>query len=163
MNLVTINYLTNEKVNVQYVDGNTIIVPHPESKDRVQKINGAIIKTGLGRLMLSAGSITLSRSEILKIHDEEYVKEVEHYCQLNKEHRFYRNSDMSINNIDSLASIYAAIASVLGAVQLSCSGCKVRVKDIELMYEKENKTPPIFKNDYPRRVFLQCSSARSSC
>ena len=131
-------------------------IPHQESKDRVQKINGATHHTGLNALMVSAGSVSLQRSDILKIHDKDYVKEVEHYCRLNEEHVFSNldeQLDLSIKGFDSLSSIYAAVASVMGAVQLTCTNCAIGTADIEKKYRTQRKTPPVFRSKYPRRVF----------
>ena len=130
--------------------------PHQESRDRVLKINGALKQTGLISLMINAGSVSLGRSDILKIHDKDYIKDLEHYCKLNKPHRFLINNkevDLSIKNFDSLSSIYAATASVMGAVQLTCTDCKVGTKDIENFMIREKKTPPVFRSKYPGRVF----------
>jgi acetoin utilization deacetylase AcuC-like enzyme len=131
-------------------------VPHQESRDRVMKINGATHHTGLNALMVTAGSVSLQRSDILKIHDKDYLKEVEHYCKLNQEHCFANldgDLDLSIKNFDSLSSIYAAVASVMGAVQLTCTDCQIGTGDIAKRYRDQGKIPPEFRSKFPRRVF----------
>lgn len=130
--------------------------PHHESRDRVLKINGALKKTGLVPLMVIAGSVSVQRSDILKIHDKDYVKDLEHQCKLNKPHvfsEFDEYLDLSIKDFNSLSSIYAAIASVMGAVQLTCTNCEIGTKDISTFFIKENKIPPNFRSKYPNRVF----------
>jgi acetoin utilization deacetylase AcuC-like enzyme len=148
------NCARHQQMDTTHPSGRT--TPHQESRDRVLKINGATHHTGLNALMVSAGSVSLQRSDILKVHDKDYVKEVEHYCKLNEEHCFAnldQDLDLSIKNFDSLAAIYAAVASVMGAVQLACTDCQIGTADIETKYRDQKKTPPKFRSKFPRRVF----------
>jgi acetoin utilization deacetylase AcuC-like enzyme len=141
-------------VQLPQEDGTGKARPHQESRDRVLKINGAIHHTGLNALLITAGSISLRRSDFLTVHTKEHTKYVEHICQLNKPaHLKESYTDLSITDFSSLESIYAAIASVMGAVNIVCSDCQISTKDIKLRYKSEGKTPPKFRSRVPRRVF----------
>jgi acetoin utilization deacetylase AcuC-like enzyme len=158
INMVSYIYDDNCALHQQMdtVNSNGKKVPHQESSDRVQKINGATHHAGLNALMISAGSVSLRRSDILNIHNKDYVKNIEHYCKLNEEHCFSEIDeylDLSIKNFDSLSSIYAAVSSVMGAVQLACTDCQIGTAEIEAKYRKQKKTAPKFRSKFPRRVF----------
>lgn len=130
------------------------LVPHQESKHRVMKINGAVHSTGLNSLLVTGGSVDLKRSDFLKIHTKEYSKYMEHVCRLNKPTEFDPpSSEVSITNFMSLEAIYAAIASVKGAINIVCSDRPISTKEIKEKYKSEKKTNPIFRSNIPHRVF----------
>lgn len=136
------------------LDGEGVLRPHQESPDRVTKINGALGITGLTNLIIHGGSIPLKRSDILKVHTKEYAHIVEHICKLNKPGRLPEPStEISINDFSSIESIFAAMASVMGAVNLVCSDCHISTNAIAKLYKDKKMTPPKYRTNVPTRAF----------
>lgn len=144
----------HEQIPNKDKDGN--FFPHQESKHRVMKINGAVHSTGLSDILIKSGSVDLKRSDLLKIHTKDHIDYVEEVCKCDKPQLFKDPyEDVSITNFSSLESIYAAVASVKGAMNIICSDNQVSTKQLKKQYKnKENKKiRPLFRSTVPRRVF----------
>lgn len=129
-------------------------IPHQESRHRVQKINGALHTTGLGSIFFTGGSIDLKRSDLFKVHTKDYIKCVEDTCKQNKPVHFPPPStEISITDFSSLESIYAAPASVMGAVNLVCVGTQISTQKLRESLAKNKKIKPNYISNHPKRVF----------
>lgn len=127
---------------------------HQESKFRVAQINGAICKSDLNSLMVTSGSVDLTRTDLLRVHSKEYIKHMEDKCRLNRPgHLDPPSFETTFTNIKTLEAIYAAASSVKGAVNLVCRKPLIGLKEIKRKYKKAKKTPPIYKSNRPSYVF----------
>jgi acetoin utilization deacetylase AcuC-like enzyme len=151
LNMAIYIYDDKCKGHEQVTDGG---LPHQESKLRVMQINGALNTTGLTNILVTGGSIGLKRSNILSVHNPDYVAYLESICGNNKPAVLDKPcSDLSITNSQSLEAMHAAAASVLGAVNLICSGCEVDTSAIKKQCRKEKIYPPVYRSTVPRRAF----------
>lgn len=129
-------------------------VPHQESPDRVAKINGAIRVTGLNQIMFHAGTISLKRADFLRAHVKEYTQTIEDVCKQNRPAELPPPStETSITDFNSLESIFAAVASVMGGVNVACSGAKISTAQIIDSYKQKQMIPPRYKSEIPKRIF----------
>jgi acetoin utilization deacetylase AcuC-like enzyme len=142
----------HEQIPNKDADGK--LVPHQESKKRVTQINECVKKTGLSTLLISSGSVDLKRSDLLKIHTRKHVEYVEEVCKENKP-RLFKDpyTDVSISNFSSLESIYAAVASVKGAINQVCSNNQISIKHLKKQHKKNKTKRSIYRSNIPKRSF----------
>ena len=136
---------------------------HQESPNRTKIIRNALKKYGFLEFIRRTGSVDIKKSDLIKVHDLLYVESIIKYAKLNKPVIIPSNSaelyanpdavplpspDISMKNIDSLASILAAAASVMGAVDTICGDFKLR-KNLRLKKHKTDKLKKVFCNVRP--------------
>src|SRR5579872_7406730 len=112
---------------------------HQESPHRTSIIRKAIEKYKLDEFMIKSGSITLTKQDMYAVHDKEYIELLITNGKLNRPIRFNDSDDLSMLNIDSLESIFAAAASVLGAVDTVCGKFMVDMRDTRYMSKRIRK------------------------
>lgn len=136
---------------------------HQESPNRTKIIRNALKKYGFLEFIRRTGSIDIRKNDLIQVHDLMYIESIIKYTKLNKPAIIPSNSaelyvnpdakplpspDISIQGIDSLASILAAAASVMGAVDTICGGFKLR-KDLSLKKHNTTKLRKVFCNVRP--------------
>src|SRR5437016_2339380 len=127
----------NEKINlVGYIDDPSCDVHQSmdlsdlESTRRTKIIRNAINKYKLNELMEKSGSITIKKSDLLMVHDKDYIDTIFTTARHNKPLGVPGPSiNLSMRNIGSLESILAAVASCMGGVDTVCGKFKVSDKN----------------------------------
>lgn len=100
---------------------------HQESPGRTKKIREFITQSGLNKLLFLLGSVSVTKSELLLTHTKEHVETLINCGKLNKPVIIPEPSrEISMMNINSLNSIFAAVGSVSAAVDSVCGGCKIK-------------------------------------
>lgn len=111
---------------VAYVDDSScdkhkLIMPnHQESAKRTSVIRKAIKKYKLGEFMIKTGSISLTKNHMHAVHDPEYIEKLIYCGKLNKPIEIPESTEISMSDIGSLESVFAAAASVIGGVDTVC-------------------------------------------
>lgn len=122
---------TKDKINpIGYVDDDScdkhihVDTTHPESPQRTKAIRKALKLYGFFDIMEQIGSISIRKADLMEVHDIKYIDEIFMHTRNNKPivlPKSCSNGDLSISSIDSLESILAASASVMGGVDAICS------------------------------------------
>ncbi len=99
---------------------------HQESPERTKKIREFLEQTGLNKFLHLIGSLSVTKQELLKTHTKEYVDTIINCGRTNKEIIIpVPSREISMTNINSLNSIFAAVGSVSAAVDTVCGGCDI--------------------------------------
>lgn len=94
---------------------------HQESSKRTKIIRKALEVYKIDKLMERGGSITITKSDLTAVHGKEYIEQLITYGRHNKPLILPPPcSDLSMKNINSLEAMFAAAASVMGAVDIVC-------------------------------------------
>ena len=93
---------------------------HQESEKRTSVIRKAFQKFKLDDFMIRTGSLSLTTQDMYAVHNKEYVDFLIKCGKLNKPIKIEGSTDLSMTDIGSLESIFAASASVLGGVDTVC-------------------------------------------
>lgn len=104
---------------------------HQESQQRTKKIREFIKLTGLNQLLYLIGSASVTKQELYKTHDKQYVETIISCGRTNKPVLLpHPSSEISMTNINSLNSIFAAVGSVSAAIDTVCGECKTKNNDL---------------------------------
>jgi len=128
MTQITQKQNTQKQINlVAFVDDpgcdkHKMIEPsHQESEKRTQIIRKAIQKYQLDKFMIRSGSIDLTKSDMFRVHNKEYIEQLIYFGRTNKPVTVPEPStDLTMSSIDSLEGIFAAASSVMGGVDTVC-------------------------------------------
>lgn len=132
-NIIPVAYIDDPSCDKHIVEG------HQESQERTKSIRNAINKFGLSEFMIKSGSINLKISDMKNIHDHDYIDLIIKCGRLNKPIDIPGSTEISMTNIDSLEAIFAASASVLGAVDTVCGKVTTRKKCKKTKYKYSTK------------------------
>lgn len=125
---------TKQKINaVAYVDDplcdkhEFVIEGHQESKSRTRAVRSAIKDYKLDRFTERAGSISIAKGNLINVHALDYIDTLFKSGKFNKPVVIPSPStEISMSNIDSLGSVLAAAASVMGAVNVVCGNYEIK-------------------------------------
>ena len=97
-----------------------------KNRPNVQKIREFLAQIGLDKLLYLIGSTSVTKQDLFKTHDKEYVEMIINFRRKNKPIVIPEPSrEISMTNIGSLNSIFAAVGSVFAAIDTVCGGCKI--------------------------------------
>lgn len=124
-----------------------------DSPNRTKFIRLCIQKYGLIKNIEQIGSISVHKKDLELCHDPNYIELIFNCCRLNKPtfivgHNL--NTNLSVQNLGSLASILGSIASVFAAVESVCCECKIDTVSIDEIKAKRLKK---YKNKIIKKVF----------
>lgn len=106
-----------------------IVEDHQESPFRTQIIRKAFQKYGVDKFLVKSGSISVRKSDLVNVHDVDYIGSIVNCARTNKPINVPEpSSEISMTDISSLESILAAVASVMGGVDTVCGGVKINDK-----------------------------------
>jgi acetoin utilization deacetylase AcuC-like enzyme len=99
---------------------------HQESPGRTKRIREFIKETGLDKLLFLIGSSSVGKKDLSKTHDKDYVETLINCGKKNTPVIIPSpSSEVSMSNIQSLNSIFAAVGSVFAAIQTVCGEHKI--------------------------------------
>ena len=138
-------------INLPVTDESGNEIDHQESKYRIAKINGIVFHTGLNNILMMGGSIQVTRSDILKIHNEEYLNHLIEICEANEPCEIeLPSSEISITDGESMTAMLAAIGSVKGGINMVCSNAEI---DEDTLKQQYSGVGPEFRTNTVRRAF----------
>lgn len=123
-----------------------------DSPNRTKFIRLCLQKYGLTKYMEQIGSISVHKKDLELCHDPTYIETVFNCCRLNKptfivNHNLNINTNLSVKNLGSLASILGSIASVFAAIESVCGECKIDT------ISNDKKRLKKYKNNIIKKVF----------
>lgn len=114
---------------------------HQESPERTKKIREYLLdkNIGLGGFLYQIGSLSVRLQDLFKVHDKEYVETIINCGKVNKPIVVPKpSSEISMTNISSLNSIFAAVGSVFAAIDSVCGDHKIE-SDSDIYNSKQIK------------------------